>query len=46
MQSKSGIVSTDRKILITFNDLHSELAHGDVELAGMHPIPIIVPLNL
>ena len=46
MQSKSGIVSTNRKILITFKDLHSELAHGNVDLAGMLPRPIIVPLNL
>ena len=38
MPTKSGIMPTNRKILITFKDLQSELAHGDVELTGMLPI--------
>jgi hypothetical protein len=43
MQRKKGILPTNLKILITFKDLQSEFAHGDVD---MLPTPIIVPLNL
>lgn len=32
--------------LHTFRDFQSESAHGDVDIVGVLPIPIIVPLNL